>query len=573
MSEDSTVEQFLGLIFHTALVVMLLLFALNFSLKAAERGFFPHDQSIVLDGAHRIISGQIPYSDFLMPFGPMTFWAQAVFSRAFGLTHFSSLLSAAAANMLATLFSVLILRQLFPNRRHVSYLAGFVTAIWFAPPFGTLWMDHVAFLFSLFAILTTLYGLPREEDGRSSDLLFVLAGCSAFLAFVSKQNVGLFMLPVCPILLGLSLASNRQRALSSIGYYIVGVAGALAAFLVWLKIASSPSVFWEYSIRMAGRLGVERLFGSIVGLIGTLLFGRGPVFTRIVTTGFLILSVFVLIFHLRNRHQTGLSSPRLIIPPLLCICLALAQRLSILTSTNQAQNGFPLIGIILAAGTGILLYLFHSDNPTIKQLFDRLQPFTRRDIRTILVAAVLLSSLYVSISGINVSLNRDVQDSVTGSVYSGYMTHPKLLSLRWGNPTMVKDTDVTERNVMNILAYLSKSKKNFFIFPDFTIFYALSDVPSPQPLLYFAPGETYPPGGDSLLDRRVVDGLKENAVEIILLEEKSVTDSEQVLSDFPSLRSFIDENFVKIGKIGIFHIYRKPEYGWTEPAAKWDSPA
>ena len=572
MPEDSTVEQFLGLVFHGALVVMLLLFALNFSLKAAERGFYPHDQSIMLDGAHRIISGQSPYRDFVMPFGPMAFWAQAVFSRGFGLNHFSCLLAGAVANILATLFSVLIMRQLFPNRRHVSYLAGFVTAIWFSPPFGTLWMDHVAFLFSLFAILTTLYGLPADEDSKRSDLLLVLSGCSAVLAFVSKQNIGLFILPVCPILLAVSLAPNARRVLVSVGLYVAGVVGALAAFVIWLFLASSPSAFWEYAIRMAGRIGIQRLFGSIPGLLGTLIFGSGPVFNRIVTTAFLVLSVIVLLFHLRGRRQTGYSSPRLVLPPLLCICLALAQRLSILTSVNQAENGFSLIGIILATGTGILLYLFHSDNPSIKQFFDKLKPLTRRDTRTILVAGVILSSLYVSVSGINVSLNRDVQDSVVGSVYSGYMTHPRLLSLRWGSPTMVSDTDVTERNVMNILAYLSKSKKNFFVFPDFTIFYGLLDVPSPQPLLYFTPGETYPAGGDSLLDRRVVEGLQQNGIEIVLLEEKSVTDGELVLDDFPLLKAFIEENFVKIGKIGIFHIHRKPEYGWTPPGLKRSPP-
>lgn len=569
MPRDSTVEQFLGLILHTAVVVMLLLFALNFSIKAGERGLFPHDQSIMLDGAHRIISGQSPYRDFVMPFTPMSFWVQAVFSRICGFNHFSCVVSAAVVNIFATLFSVLIARQLFPNRRFISYLAGLITAIWFSPPFGTLWMDQVAFLFALFALLMTLYGLPIEEKGPTADLLFVLSGCAAFLSFASKQNIGFFMLPLCPVVLMVGLAPHRRRMFVAIGLFIAGVAGASLAFLVWLYVASSPSTFWEYSIRMASRLGVTRLFGNVWGLILTMLFGRGPFFNRAVTTAFLILSVFMLSFHFRDRRLTGYSSSRLFLPPLICVYLVLCQRLCIHTTMNQPQNGYPFIGLIVASGTGILLYLFQSENPRIKQLIDRLQPLTRRDARTMLAAAVILSSIYVSISGVSVSLNRDVQDSVAGSSFPKRLTHPGLLSLRWGSPTMIADRDVSERDIVNILTYLNESKKNFFIFPDFSIFYGLVGVPSPQPLLYFARGETYPATGQNSADSLVVNGLKENGVEIAVLEERSVSGTDEVLNDFPLLKAYLEESFIKVGKMGIFHIHRKPEYGFEPMGKEW----
>jgi|GEM_PF-938120 len=561
MSEDNTIEQFLGLIFNGAVVVMLLLVALNFSVKAAERGFSPHAQSILFDGAHRIISGQAPYRDFVMPYGPIAFWTQAVFSRMFGLDHFSCIFSAATLNVLATLFSVLIMRKLFPNGRFVSYLAGFLTAIWFAPPFGTLWMDHVAFFFSLFAVTAVLYGLPMEKGGRSSHLLFMLSGSAAFLSFASKQNIGIFMLPLCPMLLVAGFAPNRRSGLAGIGFFAAGLAGAFIAFLVWLLLASSPSAFWEQGIRMAGRLGAHRLFGDFRGLLGTLLLGRGPAFNRIITSAVTVLSIMILGFYLRIRRLTGYSPPALLIPPLVCIYLTLAQRLSIQTSAVSPENGFPLIGIILATAAGMLFYLIHSDDSRVKQLIDSLKPLTRRDARAIVLAAVLLSSLYVCISGVSISLNRDVQDSVTGSLFPQYMTHSKLLSLRWGSPTMVEDTDVTERDLTNILTYLTQSRKKFFVFPDFTVFYGLIGVPSSQPLLYFAPGETYSAGGDRHLDSLIVERLKENDVEIVVLEEKSVSDAELILGDLPLLKTFLKETFIKTGKIGIFHIYRKPEYG------------
>ena len=36
------------------------------------RGFFAMDQSIVFDGGWRVLQGQIPYKDFVIPFGPIS---------------------------------------------------------------------------------------------------------------------------------------------------------------------------------------------------------------------------------------------------------------------------------------------------------------------------------------------------------------------------------------------------------------------------------------------------------------------------------------------------------------------
>ncbi len=562
MTTDSTIEQFLGLVLHSAVVVMLLVFSLNIAVKAGEKGLYPHDQSIVFDGSHRILSGQVPYRDFVMPFPPAVFWLQALFFKLFGTSHFSLLTSAAFLNVLATLLSVLLLRQLFPQQRSVSYIAGFLTAIWFSPPFGTLWMDHGAHFFSLLSILTAVSALPRDEESRTVSLLFLVSGCAAFMSFACKQNIGFVMLPLSPIVIALALLPDRKRTLEGIGLFVAGLLLASAFFLLWLLLVSSPSVFWQNAIVMAGRLGLERLIGDFWGLVVVFVFGRGPLFERFVTSFLVILSVALLVFYVRDRRQTGYFSSGFMLAPFICIYLALAQRVLIQTTMNQAQNGFPLTGVILATGAGMLFRLLNSENPRVKQFIDGLKPLTRRDVRVIVVSVVLLSTLYISVTGINISMNRDVQDSVSGSLFPAYLTHPRLLSLKWGDPTTIQGTAVAERDVENILTYLRKSGKNFFIFPDFTIFYGVADVPSPQPLLYFAPGETYPHGGDRMLDSLVVSGLERNKVEIAVLEENSVSDAAKVFEAFPLLKSYLDENFVKVGKIGIFHIYRKPEYGY-----------
>jgi hypothetical protein len=562
MTTDSTIEQFLGLVLHSAVVIVLLVFSLNFAVKAGERGFYPHDQSIVFDGSYRMLSGQVPYRDFVMLFTPAAFWLQVVFFKLFGISHFSLLMSAVFLNVLATLLSVLLLRQLFPQQRSVSYLAGFLTAIWFSPPFGTLWMDHAAHFFSLFSVLMALYALPREADRKPLSLLFLVSGCAAFMSFAGKQNIGLFMLPLSPIVIALALMPHWKKVLEGIGLFVAGFVVAAAFFFLWLLLVSSPSAFWHYAIVTAGRLGLQRLVGDFWGLVLVFLFGRGPLFERFVTSLLVILSISLLVFYVRDRRLTGYSSPELMLPPLICIYFALAQRVLIQTTMNQPQNGFPLTGVIVAIGAGMLFRLLNSENPRTKQFIDGFKPLTRRDVRVIVISVVLLSTLYVSVAGMKISLNRDVQDSVRGSSFPTYLTQSRLLSLKWGDPTTIGGTDVTERDVDNILTYLKKSGKNFFIFPDFTIFYGVAGVPSPQPLLYFTPGETYPQEGDRTLDSLVVSGLKTNQVEIAVLEEKSVSDATKVLESFPLLESYLDENFVKVGKIGIFHIFKKPEYGY-----------
>ena len=99
---------------------------------------------------------------------------------------------------------------------------------------------------------------------------------------------------------------------------------------------------------------------------------------------------------------------------------------------------------------------------------------------------------------------------------------------------------------------------HFFIFPDFTIFYGLLNVPSPQPVLCFAEGQTYCPAYNADLDRWIVDDLKKNMVEIVVLEERSRWfGTHNRLDDFPQLSSYITENFSKAEQIGIFNIYEK----------------
>src|SRR5580692_2982013 len=44
------------------------------------------DEGIFVDGARRILAGQVPYRDFFIVMGPGTFWLQALALHVFGIT-------------------------------------------------------------------------------------------------------------------------------------------------------------------------------------------------------------------------------------------------------------------------------------------------------------------------------------------------------------------------------------------------------------------------------------------------------------------------------------------------------
>ena len=93
----------------------ILILSFYLTATAGARGFYPFDQSIVFDGSYRVASGQIPYRDFLVPFGPVTFWLHAFFFRLLGTTYHAYIIGAGVVNVAATLVAMLTGYACFPS--------------------------------------------------------------------------------------------------------------------------------------------------------------------------------------------------------------------------------------------------------------------------------------------------------------------------------------------------------------------------------------------------------------------------------------------------------------------------
>lgn len=545
---------------HTFIFVAIPIFSFFLTFKAGERGFFAFDQSIVFDGGYRILSGQIPYKDFIIPVGPMAFWLQAIFFKVLGVNYFSYIFTAAFINVLSTISSVIIIRLLFPSYRLLSYIAGLLTAIWFYPPFGTPWLEQTAFFFSLLAITILLFTqLSQKNYSIINSLLLLLSGCFACLSILSKQNAGLYILPLYFLLL-IAVCFPDLRLISySCAMFFAGFIASLLVFVLWLWIRSDLKIFFQHVIYIPSLLGVYRFIEEKTDLLRIFLGGPChythlhllPAGIRFILLFAFAVAIFVVILYIRSYKKIGYSWRRQLLACILCIYIILFQYLFIHTTMNQAENGIPFIGIIFAICIALLLHLYNAGLFGIKSIYSK----SRFINKLILVTAASFLFFYVSMLGIKISLSRKVTE-FTNSKFPKNFAVDKLKALKWGRPTRAGETDVKEEDIVNLFEYLKAENSNFFVFPNFTLFYGLLNVPSPQPLLWFHKGLTYHVLYNPSLDKWVVDDLKKNMVKIIILEDKPAYNY-YLLNDFPQMKSYINDNFVKTKQLGIFNIYEK----------------
>src|SRR5262245_42926994 len=178
-----------------ALCSLLAIFGFGLVWISGHRGLFLLDQSMIFDGAWRLLQGQVPYRDVYYPFGPVTFLIQAGFFKLFGVSFSTTVLAAAVVNAVAGLIVVRIIRQLFPHRRIIALMGGLATICWFQAPFGTLWLEQTAFFFGLAALCVTVEA-ERHDTNLAVYARLVFGGILLALSILSKQNAGLLMIPI-----------------------------------------------------------------------------------------------------------------------------------------------------------------------------------------------------------------------------------------------------------------------------------------------------------------------------------------------------------------------------------------
>jgi hypothetical protein len=229
-----------------------------------HRGPFMVDQAIVFDGAWRILQGQVPYLDFALPFGPVTFVLSALAFWATGAGFSGLVLAAALLSSVACAVTIRIGWLLTGRCAPLALLAGFMSAVWFQAPSGTPWLDQTGFFFDLLA----LWAMLEARVGHGARGLMALAGVASAAAVLSQQHAGGLFVLVCVGAASVPGQEPRRELWLGLGLYVAGLALAAAAFAGWLLLCSDASVFAQGWLGGSSESGPSQLgYRTILGAL------------------------------------------------------------------------------------------------------------------------------------------------------------------------------------------------------------------------------------------------------------------------------------------------------------------
>jgi hypothetical protein len=541
----------------------ILIFAFVLTWYSGHRGIFLFDQSAAFDGAWRILQGQVPYRDFYMAFPPIMFWIQAAFFKFAGLNFSSMVLAAAVVNVLATLSVMRMVGSLVTGSIFPTFLAGLVTAIWFQPPFGTLWMEQVAFLFACGALQCTIEA--GRLTNRFSMLFWFLAGCCMTCSFLSKQNAGAFFAPVC---VGVILIQNwrtGRRFSLSLASFGVGISIAALAFLVWLRLFSDPSLFWRHAIEVAGGIGKERVLMHLEslaeGVFLCLLTPRSAIPPSLLG---MLIGPLVLIVSILNLDLKSGQMRKFAICGFLLVSLPLYQNLFIISTMNEPQNGQPFLGLILGLLLCVVLLLRQTSySVDIGSGTIRIPVRLPAPVASATAAFTLLSILvaWVVFEGVQVARYRIVQEFGPATRFVDRIQVPGLERVYWGDPTPIPTqaglVTIRKEDFENLVRYLRDRPGNFFVAGDATILYGLLRKPSPPPLLFFAPNHSQTMSDIPRLDDAILRSLETHNIQTVVKEQFTFMSTQPVYSVFPKTWSFLTTKFEPVRQFGIFEVWER----------------
>lgn len=542
---------------------LLIIAATSFAIcyAAGQRGFYALDQSIVFDGAYRILQGEVPYRDFLFPFGPMPLWVQALFFLMLGTSFKAYLLASSLCNVAASILAALIVQKV-GGVRLPALAAGLVTAFWFYSPFGTPYMEQTGFLFSLLGIYLAVI-TPRSEVLRDQFPYLFGAGCAVGLAALCKQHVGVFSAFLISGVIILGSLSIRA-SLTRLGAFLLGLGALALLFAVWLFSFSSPLDFYTHTIVIPSSLARSRIssdfgpYGNRWGLLAFLTSGPTrepfqqllPSIVRVthilsLTLGALMLALgFAL-----NRNDSKAGGAFRILGAFLTL-IPFHHLAFIHFSLNESENGVPFVGLL----SGFMLISLSE----IRKVASLKSKDAELSISYLSYGAVILLSLALGYEGGKSSLNRIVQEGEQRASFSEVSKASGFSPLRLNKTSSNPRGVLLKGELEGLVEYLSSKNENFFSFPDLTVLYGALKKPSPQPLLWFHSGLTYDPKFAKSISERVVDELKASNVRIIVLDRNPPFRTlDSLLNELLPLKVYIETEFRSAKEIGRFHILEK----------------
>lgn len=219
------------------------------------------DLSYILENAHRMALGQLPYRDFPFPYAPLTFLAQALLIKLFGHAawhHFVwAALEAGAGVVLAWRIALRLLQGSGLPPRATSLLLALPlvflsTSSIFPHPF----YDADCTVLMLLCLWLMLRLEAKDFPGRSS----FFAGALLVVPIFVKQNTGLAFVACCAVCVAWLAWRARRSALWLAAGAASGMCAALA--VVQATVGLGNYVHWTITFASSRRLpGLGTMLG------------------------------------------------------------------------------------------------------------------------------------------------------------------------------------------------------------------------------------------------------------------------------------------------------------------------
>lgn len=458
----------------------------------------PLDQSIVFDGGWRVLSGQVPFRDFVAPGGVVPIFLQALFFKTLGVSWFSYCLHAALANGLfcAVVYGIL---RLLGGGRWLSFGYGVLSGIVCYPPFGVPYMDQHAFLFGAGAVLLAVAAVRVRVTALR---MLCLAGLPVALlfAYLSKQIPAVLFFPLLALPPWFLPAPRKRTVLVLAGSATIAVA---AAVLLAGLLGAQHRLIVESFILLPGAAGEARL--RSLANPGSLLAASVAVSRSwgLLSTGLVHLLALGLGIHLLQRRpsrEKTLSIVRLMLAEhLLLTCTLFA-----MLTKNEPENSIPYVFLalgLLQAGAACALARWPRISASL--------------------AAVLAMTAGLDAYRFNARVNETrlvlgLEDTPRPTVPR--TPPPGLSFMSWRDPSF---GGYSAEDLSALLAFLRANPGNFLLVGDASILYGLSGRPSVNPVLWFHPRLTLPgrntPGfGD--YERKLLANLERYQVRYVVVE-------------------------------------------------------
>lgn len=277
------------------------------------------DLSYILENAHRIALGQIPYRDFPFPYAPLTFLTQAGLIRLTGHVFWHTTVYCAVLNGMSTVLAWRIMVKALRDAGLTARWLGIALTLPLIPLGVYSVFPHpfydpdctVAILLAIYLLQRAAAPAVRNRRRSISTLSPLVAGAFVVLPLFVKQNTGLAFVAaalVCLLLVNV-LERERRRFLRQCALTLLGAAVAFV-FALWLiNWTAGLTNYWHWTIQFAAarrtpaRSEMLGIYNDIWLLLWLALIASGGV-------------IFWLLRQRRNR-LLSLSSALLIAAPFL----------------------------------------------------------------------------------------------------------------------------------------------------------------------------------------------------------------------------------------------------------------